>query len=746
MTHLHEKAAPRARRGPAHVAAATVLVCAACLPAGACVERPAPGRAAGSGHDWFDRSVAPPVAEKRPHVIERHGRRFVDDYHYLRDRADPKAVAYMEAENAYARAAMAPTEPLRKALYAEVAERLAPSHESEPEREGGHLYYRRHDPGRQYPTHYRRKDAPGAAEEIVLDENAVAGEGAFFHLGDLKISPDGRLAAYTADTDGSERYTIRIRDLAAGRLLDDRIEGAFEAVEWGNDSRTLYYTTIDPTFRPYRLFRHRLGSGAGPDQLLHQEDDLAYYLSLRRTRSGRFLILHLESVITSEEHLIDAGDPAARPRLIEPRRQGTLYAAEHHGDRLYIRTSDLGSPWRLVAAPLADPARARWTDAIPPREDLVIEDVQAFARHLVLLERREGMREIRILDLPSLTGRTLASAEPIHTIRLLRNPDFDATALRFAYESPLTPESIHEADMATGTARLLRRRAIGGGYDPGRYEMTRIHATAKDGARVPILLVQRRGTRPDGRNPLLLYAYGSGNLTVEPGFAPEVVSLLDRGVVYGIAWIRGGGELGRAWAEQGRLLNKVTSFTDFIACAEHLVATGATATDRLAIEGGSAGGLLVGSVVTMRPDLFAAAVAEVPFVDVLNTQEDASLPLVVTGWEEWGDPRRRDHYDVMLSYSPYDNVAARDVPHMLITGGLNDPRVPFWEPVKWTARLRAVKTGDRLLLLKVNMGAGHGGASGRYDALEDAAFKYAFVLRAIGAGRQAGSPGDLRRR
>jgi oligopeptidase B len=702
----------------------------------ACADRPAPASpGAGAGDAWFDRSATPPVADRRPRTIERHGRAFVDDYHHLRDRSDPRVIAHMEAETAYARAAMAPTAPLQKRLYDEMAARLAPAYASEPEREGGHFNYTRHEPGRQYPTHYRRKAAAGSTEEIVLDENAVAGDRAYFHLGDLKVSPDGRLAAFTVDTDGSERYTIRIKDLAGDRILDDRIEGAYEAVEWGNDSRTLYYTTIDATSRPYRLFRHRLGADPAADERLLQEDDLAYYLGLRKTRSGRFLILHLESVITSEEYLIDADDPAARPRRIEPRRIGTIYAVEPWRDRLYIRTSDLGSPSRLVVAPIDDPSRRRCTDVIPARPDLVIEDLQAFSRHLVLIERREGMREIRILDLPGHATRSPVLPEPIHTIRLPRNPGFDATTLRVAYESPLTPESIFEVDMAGGGMRRIRRREIGGGYDPGRYEMVRLHATAADGARVPILLVQRRGTRPDGRNPLHLYAYGSGNLMVEPGFSAETASLLDRGVVCGIAWIRGGGELGRGWAEQGRLLNKRTSFTDFIACADHLVATGYTSRDRLSIEGASAGGLLIGAAVTLRPDLSAAAVAEVPFVDVINTQEDASLPLVVTGWEEWGDPRRRDHFDVMLSYSPYDNVAARDYPHLLITGGLNDPRVPFWEPVKWTARLRATKTGDRLLMLKMNMGAGHGGASGRDDVLEDAAFKYAFVLKAIGADR-----------
>jgi oligopeptidase B len=710
----------------------------------ACTGRPetAPDRARGDDA-WFDRSAVPPVAEIRPHETRRHGRVFVDPYHYLRERSDPKVLAYLEAENAYTRAAMAPTGPLQKRLYEEMAERLSDVDMSVPETEAGYLTYERREPGRQYPVHLRRRDRPGAVEEVVLDENAIGAGHDYSHVGALKISPDGRRAAWTHDTDGSERYTIRIKDLATGRLLEDRIEGAYDTVEWGNDSRTLYYATIDATHRPYRLHRHRLGTDPAADERLYQEDDVAFYLSLRKTRSGRFLVLHLESTITAEEHLIEAGDPAALPRLIEPRRSGTLYAAAHWRDRLYIRTSDLASPWRLVTAPVADPARGRWAEVISAQEGAVIEEIQAFARHLVLLERREGVREIRILDLPGPGARAPRFPEPIHTLRLLRNPDFDATTLRVAYQSPLTPESIHELDMMTGSMRLLRRRPVGGGYDPAAYEVVRVSATARDGTPLPIFLHHRKGVRRDGRNPLLLYAYGSGNLMVEPEFSPEAVSLLDRGVILGTAWIRGGGEYGRGWAEQGRLLNKVTSFTDFIACAGHLVAAGATAGDRLAIQGGSAGGLLMGAVVTMRPDLFAAVVAEVPFVDVLNTQEDPSIPLTVTGWEEWGDPRRADHFPVMQSYSPYDNVAARDYPHMLITGGLNDPRVPFWEPAKWTARLRATKTGDRPLLLRMDMGSGHGGASGRYDALEDRAFQYAFILGALGVERPAPA-GDAR--
>jgi len=704
---------------------------AVCALGTACSEPPAaPGR--GAGDAWFDRTPTPPIAAQRPHEIERHGRTFVDEYHWMRNRADPAVINYLRAENEYALAAMAPTQPLRDTLYEEMAKRLSVVDRSVPERDGDYLYYTRSEPGKQYPYRCRKRAGPDAAEEIILDENELSEGHDFFQIGDFEVSPDQRLAAYSVDTDGSERYSVFVVDLTTGQLLEDRIRDTYYALEWGNDSRTLFYSTLDPTLRPYRLHRHRLGEDQTADELLYQELDGAFYLDFHKTRSRRYLILHLESTIASEQHLLDADDPAGQLRLIEPRRAGTVYWAGHWQDRLYIRTNDGGDDFHLVEAPLSDPSRSSWKEAIAPVAGVVLEDFQLFAEHLVAVERRDGIRELRIFDFPTFEERRVDFAEPIHTVRLSDNPRFESSTLRFAYESLVVPESIYEVEMDSGKQRLLRRREIGGGHDRTAYTSERTFAEASDGTRVPILLVYKKGIRRDGRNPMLLYAYGSGNLMVEPGFSTSRLSLLDRGVIYAIAQIRGGGELGWAWSEQGRLLDKMNSFSDFIACAEHLIASGYTSSERLAIQGGSAGGLLMGAVVTLRPDLFEAVLAEVPFVDVINTQEDATLPLVVFGWEEWGDPHRRDHFEYMLAYSPYDNVAARDYPHMLITGGLNDPRVPFWEPAKWTARLRAAKTADHLLMLRTNMGAGHGGASGRYDALEERAFEYAFILESLG--------------
>ena len=692
----------------------------------------------GDASAWFDGTVAPPVADRIAHETRRHGRTMVDDYYWMRERDDPKVIEHLEAENEYTRAAMAPTEPLRAVLYEEMAERISTPDRSVPERNGDYLYYTRSEPGKQYPYRCRRKGGLDAPEEILLDENDLAGGHDFFRVGDFEISPDQRLAAYSVDTDGSERYTVFIKDLMTGRLLEDRIPDTYDALEWGNDSRTLYYSTIDPTFRPYRLHRHRLGDDPANDTLVYQENDVAFYLSFHKTKSGRYLIVHLDSAITTEEQILDADDPAAPPRMIEARKRGTVYSAGHWKDRFYIRTNDGGDDFKFVEAPVENPSRSNWKEVVPPRAGVVFESFQLFAGHMAVVERRDGVRGIRFFDLPGFADRGLEFDEPIRTVRPDRNPSFDSSTFRFTYESPTTPESVFECDMATGERRLIRRREVGGGYDATSYVTKIILADASDGTKIPILLVYRKGIHPDGNNPMLLYAYGSGNLMVEPGFSSSLPSLLDRGVVYGIAWIRGGGELGWEWSEQGRLLNKITSFTDFIDCAEHLIASKYTSSDQLAIQGGSAGGLLMGAVVTMRPDLFQAVIAEVPFVDVINTQEDATIPLVVTGWEEWGNPNLPDHFEYMLSYSPYDNVAARDYPHMLITGGLNDPRVPFWEPAKWTARLRAMKSDDNLLLLLTNMGAGHGGASGRYDVLEEFAFQYAFILESLGVEKAHG--------
>jgi oligopeptidase B len=488
------------------------LVASAVCALGLACSAPPDSPGSGTGDAWFDRTLAPPIAARRPHETWRHGRVFVDEYHWMRNRSDPAVIGYLSAENEYALAAIAPTQPLRAALYEEMAERLSVVDRSVPERDGDYLYYTRTEPGKQYPYRCRKKAGADAAEEIILDENELAEGHDFFRIGDFEVSPDQRLAAYSVDTDGSERYGVFVVDLTKGELLEDRIRDTYDALEWGNDSRTLYYSTLDPTLRPYRLYRHHLGEEQVNDELLYQELDGAFYLSFYKTRSRRYLILQLESTIASEQHLLDVDDPAGQLRVIEPRRAGTIYSTGHWKDRLYIRTNDGGDDFRLVQAPIADPSRSSWKRAIAPVVGVVLEDFQLFAEHLVAVERRGGIRQLRIFELPALEGRALDFAEPIHTLRLSDNPQFESSTLRFTYESLVEPESIYEYEMDSGEQRLLQRREIGGGYDPTAYISEQTFAKTSDGTSVPILLVYKKGIRRDGRNPMLLYAYGSGNL------------------------------------------------------------------------------------------------------------------------------------------------------------------------------------------------------------------------------------------
>ncbi|MFQ5876374.1 MAG: S9 family peptidase [Acidobacteriota bacterium] len=678
--------------------------------------------------------VEPPVAERVPHVETRHGERVRDDYFWLRDRSNPEVERYLKAENEYTRRLMQPTEPLQDRLYREMLARIKQTDLSVPEREGDYRYYHRTEEGRQYRIHCRRKGSLEAAEEVILDENELAQGERYFRLGGLEVSPDHRLLAFSVDTTGGERYTLYIKDLGTGRVLEDGIPNTY-SFEWANDSRTVFYSTLDEAHRPYRLHRHLLGAPASRDVLVYQEDDDAFFLDIDRTRSRRYLLLQLGSNTTTEIRYLDADDPTGSFRPIQPRRHRLEYAVEHWGARFFILNNDGAVNFRLVEAPVADPSMENWKEVIPHRDDVLLESIEAFAGHLALVQRRNGLREVRVIDLPARTEHTIEFPEPAYSLRLGRNPEFDTRLLRFTYESPVTPESVFDYDMTTRERTLLKEQEVLGGYDRTAYEVERLFATAPDGARVPITLAHKKGLKRDGTNPLLLYGYGSYGAVVDPTFSSNRLSLLDRGLVYAIAHVRGGGAFGRPWYEDGKMLRKRNTFTDFIACAEHLIARGYSSERRLAIHGGSAGGLLVGAVINMRPDLFKVVVADVPFVDVVNTMLDASIPLTAIEWEEWGDPREKEYYDYMRSYSPYDNVGAKDYPDLLITTSLNDPRVSYWEPAKWAAKLRALKTGDGLLLLKTNMDAGHGGASGRYERLKELAFEYAFLLSRLGVER-----------
>ena len=673
----------------------------------------------------------------RAHVVPRsstiHGETRVDEYSWLRNREDPEVLAYLEAENRYTEAVMRGTEPLQQRLFGEMRGRIKETDLSVPERMDGWLYYHRTEEGAQYPIHCRRPADGAGTEEVLLDLNPLAAGHAYFRLGAFEVSPDHRLLAYSVDTSGAESFTLYVKELATGALLAETLVNLSPSVAWANDSRTLFYVVLDEARRPCRLYRHRLGGGPAEDALVHFEADESFYLDIHRTRSHAFLLLELASHSTSEVRFVSADRPEEPFRTVEPRRAGVEYGVSHHGDRFFIATNDGAPNFRLVSAPVANPSRERWTEVLPHRPAVKVDSADAFRDHLVVYEREAGLRQIRVLDLARGGDHLVAFPEPVYTVRQHENPEFDTTLLRFTYTSMVTPAEVVDYDMAARSWTVRKQTEVLGGYDPARYRTERLFATAPDGTRVPVSLVyQLPLERPGGPRPLLLNGYGAYGVSFDPAFSSSSLSLLDRGFVVAIAHVRGGEELGRPWYDGGRLLNKPNSFTDFIAAAEHLVAEGLTSPERLAIAGGSAGGLLMGAVTNLRPDLFRVVLAEVPFVDVVNTMLDASLPLTVIEYDEWGNPNDPEHYRGIRSWSPYDNVRAQAYPDMLVTAGLNDPRVAYWEPAKFTARLRAVKTDANRLLLRTNMGAGHGGASGRWDYLREVAFKYAFLLDVLG--------------
>jgi len=672
----------------------------------------------------------PPLAERRPAVHEAHGDRRVDEYAWLREREDPTVITHLEAENAYTEAMTAHTRELRERLYAEIVARIQQSDTGAPVPDGPWAYYGRTEEGRQYPILCRRPRgaAEGEAEQAILDQNALAEGHEYLRVGDAVASPDQRLLAYTADFDGSEQFTLRVRDLETGRDLDDAVERVYYSLAWASDNATLFYTRPDEAMRPWQVWRHRLGTPAESDALILQEDDERFFAEVSRSRSGALILVRLESKMTTEVHLLRAGAPEDALTVVEPRLQSHEYSVEHHGQRLFIVSNDQAVNFRLLEAPLDTPGRAHWREVVPHRDDVKLDGVDAFADHLVLYERAGGMRRISVRAIDSGDTHVVEQPESVYTALPSSNREWDTNVLRFDYSSLVTPRSAIDYDVQTRGRTVVKQEPVLGGYDPAGYVTERLWAAAPDGERIPISAVRRRDTPLDGSAPCLLYGYGSYETSTEPTFSSPRLSLLDRGFVYAIAHVRGGGEMGRRWYENGKFTRKSNTFTDFIACADHLVAQGWTSHDRLAIRGGSAGGLLIGAVLNLRPDLAAVALAHVPFVDVVTTMLDETLPLTVTEYEEWGDPNQPGAYRDMLAYSPYDNLHAADYPAVLATAGLNDPRVGYWEPAKWVARLRDRRTGSRPVLLQTEMGAGHGGPSGRYDAWRKEAFALAFVL------------------
>jgi oligopeptidase B len=672
----------------------------------------------------------PPIAPRIPKVTEIHGDRLVDEYHWLRDKDNPEVTAYLNAENAYTDAVMKETDGFQQALYDEMLARIKEDDSSVPYRRGRYFYYARTETGKQYAIYCRKAERLDAPEQIVLDLNALAAGHPFFSLGAYTVSDDGRWLAYSTDVTGFREYTLYIKDLDTGSLLDIRVEKV-SSVAWPADPTLLFYVTEDDAKRPYRLWRHRLRSDAR--DMLYEEHDALYRLGVGRSRSLAWLFMASQSFQSSEWRCLPATAADGSWRLIHPREKEHEYHLDHRGDRFWIRTNGGGlRNFRLVTAPVAEPTVEHWTEEIAHREEVMLEDLDVFAHHAVLHEREDGLIRLRVLDLEATGSHHVVFPEPTYEVSGDANAEFDVRRYRFRYQSLVTPASVYDYEMDSRELTLLKQTPVLGGYDPARYRSERRYAVAPDGTRVPISLVYRADGPPDATRPMLLTGYGAYGLPYPVTFSSNRLSLLDRGFSFAIGHIRGGGEGGKRWHDAGRLKNKPNTFIDFIAVADHLVAHHYTAHDRLAIEGGSAGGLLIGAVLNRRPDLATVAVLRVPFVDVINTMLDETLPLTVGEFEEWGNPKERDYYEVMKTYCPYTNLGPGPYPRLLVKTSLNDSQVMYWEPAKYVARIRYIAPATPVVF-KINMAAGHGGASGRYDYLREIAFDYAYILTRLGS-------------
>lgn len=680
---------------------------------------------------------APPVARKMPKATKLHGVTLTDDYSWMREKTNPEVIKHLEAENAYTDAALANLKPLQEKLYKEFLGRIKQTDLSVPYRLGDYSYFTRTEEGKQYPILSRVKanDRAAAAEQVMLDVNKLAEGKKFLSLGTTTVSDDGRLLAYSTDETGYRQYTLHVKDLTTGETLPVKIERT-GAVMWGTDNKTIFYTTEDQTTkRSDKLFRHTLGTSkpdGSTDPLVHEEKDELYRLFAGRTRDKKYILIGAASSETTEFRYIPTDKPESAPMMILPRVEDHEYYVDHRDGLFYIRTNDAAKNYRLVTAPVADPSKKNWKEIIPHRPDTKLEDVDLFRNHYVVSLRRNGLEQLLVTDFRNGKSHAVEFPEPAYTVGGTANPEYDTDVFRYQYQSLITQSSVFDYDVRTQKSTLLKEQEIPSGYDKTKYTSERIFATAADGKKVPISLVYKKGTKRDGKSPMLLYAYGSYGIPQNANFSATRLSLLERGVVFAMAHIRGGGDMGEEWHDAGKMMQKKNTFTDFISAAEHLTKEKYTATDRLAIMGGSAGGLLMGAVANMRPDLFHTVISLVPFVDVMNTMLDASLPLTVGEYLEWGDPNKPEAFKYMLSYSPYDNIERKAYPTTLVRTGLNDSQVMYWEPAKYVAKLRAMKTDKNPLYFKVNMGAGHGGSSGRYDALKETAFDYAFILSQFG--------------
>lgn len=674
----------------------------------------------------------PPSADIEPRVDTIHNSVRVDDYYWLRDRNDPRVIRYLEDWNSYTESVMQDTKNFQDTLYEEMLSRIQETDLSVPERIDDYYYYSRTEEGEQYPIYCRKHESLDAEEEVLLDHNALAQGYEYCEIANFEISPDHHLLIYSIDTIGDERYTLYVKDLNNDTLFKETIDNIGYSVAWTNDNKTFFYTVLDDAKRPYALYRHHLGTKPQDDMCVFTEEDDRFWVYIARVKSGAYLTIDIGSHTTTETYILDADDPTGSFQLFRGRTDQVEYYVEHNNGYFYILTNDNAPNFKMMRVQEHTFQDYPWEEYIAPDDSVKIESFDVFRDHLVTYERIQGLEHIRVTDLQDNTFHYIDFPEPVYTYWRHRNREYDAVHVRYTYSSLVTPRTVYDYNMEIRSAEMKKQYEVLGGFIASDYRSERIFARTSVGTMIPISLVYKEGMKKNGNNKCILVGYGAYGASMDTYFSSNRLSLLDRGFVYAIAHVRGGGEMGRSWYDQGKLTNKMNTFTDFIACAEHLINTGYTSSDHLVISGSSAGGLLIGAVLNMRPDLFYIALADVPFVDLMNTMLDPTLPLTVLEYEEWGDPNNQEYYDYMMQYSPYDNVTAQDYPHILITAGLNDTRVMYWEAAKWAAKLTSLKTDDNTLLLKTKMGSGHLGSSGRYDFLTDIAFEYTFMLQLFG--------------
>ncbi len=671
----------------------------------------------------------PPVAEKRPTELTIHGDTRIDNYYWLREIENPKVIDYLNEENAYREAVMKDTEGLQEKLYNEIVGRIKQDDQSVPYFKNGYYYYTRYEEGKEYPIYCRKPGSLETKEEIMLNVNEMAVGYTYYSVGGLSVSTNNKFLAFGVDTVSRRKYTIYIKDLLTGEILKDQIPLTTGGSTWANDNKTLFYTSKDEqTLRSEAIRKHIRGTSAAEDQLVYHEEDETFNTYVFKTKSEKYIVIGSASTLTNEYRVLDAGRPDEEMRVIQPRIRGLEYSLSHFGDHFFIVTNLDAKNFRLMKAPVDKTTKEHWSEVIPHRSDVMLERIDLFRNFMVIEERKEGLNHLRIINMQDNSEHYIDFWEEVYSAGISYNPEFDTETLRFSYTSLTTPASTYDYDMNKREKVLLKQQEILGDFDPENYEAKRIYGTATDGKRIPMSIVYRKGLKLNGENPTLIYGYGSYGFTMDPGFNSVRLSLLDRGFVYAIAHIRGSQVYGREWYEDGKLLNKMNTFTDFNSCSEQLINSGYTNPDRLYAMGGSAGGLLMGAVINLRPELYKGVIAAVPFVDVVTTMLDETIPLTTSEYDEWGNPNDKIYYDYMLSYSPYDQVQEKEYPNILVTTGLHDSQVQYWEPAKWVAKLRDMKTDDNLLLLYCNMDTGHGGASGRFKRHREAAMEYAFLL------------------